>query len=252
MISALHTPAEGRPRLSRSITRGHDSITSPSGRAVSTSRNHFNTRESQSALAWGRLAHSCNTASLTVRAARKYTCVYDSAPWQNRLSRQERRVAMPIQDLREWITKVDEMGELTRVDGADPHLELGGLVDLYQWDMENPALLFDHIKGQEPGYRVLANVFTSMRRIALARIHRRTSLGTVLEEAIGCSSESGIMVLEQKPARKQGGPNRCCDRTNPTVSASSLTTIAWWRMPACSYGHPSPAPGPAGTRRRSP
>ena len=86
----------------------------------------------------------------------------------------------------------------------------------------------------------------------LTRIHRRTSLGTVLEEAIGCSSESGIMVLEQKPARKQGGLNRCCHRTNPTVSASSLTTIAWWPMPACSYGHPSPAPGPAGTRRPSP
>ena len=71
-----------------------------------------------------------------------------------------------------------------------------------------------------------------------ARIHRRTALGTVLEEAIGCSSESGIMVLEQKPARKQGAPNRCCHRTNPTVSASSLTTIAWWPMPACSCRPP--------------
>ena len=72
----------------------------------------------------------------------------------------------------------------------------------------------------------------------LPRIHRRTSLGTALEEASGCSSESGIMVLEQKPARKQGAPNRCCHRTNPTVSASSLTTIAWWPMPACSCRPP--------------
>ena len=74
----------------------------------------------------------------------------------------------------------------------------------------------------------------------LARIHRRTSLGTALEEASGCSSESGIMVLEQKPARKQGAPNRCCHRTNPTVSASSLTTIAWWPMVACSCRPPYP------------
>ena len=74
--------------------------------------------------------------------------------------------------------------------------------------------------------------------IALTRIHRRTALGTALEEASGCSSESGIMVLEQKPARKQGAPNRCCHRTNPTVSASSLTTIAWWPMPACSCRPP--------------
>ena len=75
---------------------------------------------------------------------------------------------------------------------------------------------------------------------ALARIHRMTALGTAHEEARGCSSESGIMVLEQKPARKQGAPNRCCHRTNPTVSASSLTTIAWWPMPACSCRPPSP------------
>ena len=75
---------------------------------------------------------------------------------------------------------------------------------------------------------------------ALARIHRRTAFGTALEEAIGCSSESGIMVLEQEPARKQGAPNRCRHRTIPTVSASSLTTIAWWPMPACSCRPPSP------------
>ena len=75
---------------------------------------------------------------------------------------------MAIQDLRHWMKRVEELGELTRVDGADPHLELGGLVDLYQWDMENPALLFDHIKGHQPGYRVLANVFTSLRRISLS------------------------------------------------------------------------------------
>ena len=29
--------------------------------------------------------------------------------------------------------------------------------------------------------------------LALARIHRRTALGTALEEASGCSSESGII-----------------------------------------------------------
>ncbi|MEE8292581.1 MAG: UbiD family decarboxylase [Candidatus Tectomicrobia bacterium] len=75
---------------------------------------------------------------------------------------------MPIHDLREWIERVEGLGELTRVDGADPQFELGGLVDLYQWDMENPALLFDHIKGYPPGYRVLANVFTSMQRISLS------------------------------------------------------------------------------------
>ena len=75
----------------------------------------------------------------------------------------------------------------------------------------------------------------------LARIHRKTTLGTVLEGARGCSSESGIMVLEQKTAWKQGAPNRCCHRTIPTGSASSLMTTAWWPMPACSCRPPSPS-----------
>ena len=43
------------------------------------------------------------------------------------------------------------------------------------------------------------------------------------------------MVLEQKPARKQGAPNRCCHRTNPTVSASSsligyIEFYSLWRI----------------------
>jgi 4-hydroxy-3-polyprenylbenzoate decarboxylase len=75
---------------------------------------------------------------------------------------------MPVRDLREWIARVDEIGELTRIDGASPEYELGGLADLYQWDMGNPALLFDHIQGYRPGYRVLANVLTSLRRLALS------------------------------------------------------------------------------------
>ena len=105
---------------------------------------------------------------------------------------------------------------------------------------EGQAYVFD-VKFKK--YTVDSNWHDDLDRLhgyrdALARIHRRTSLGTALEEASGCSSESGIMVLEQKPARKQGAPNRCCHRTNPTVSASSLTTIAWWPMPACSCRPP--------------
>ena len=59
-------------------------------------------------------------------------------------------------------------------------------------------------------------------------------MGTALEEARGCSSESGIMVLEQKPARKQGAPDRCRHATTPTASKSPSMTAAWWTMPGCS------------------
>ena len=75
---------------------------------------------------------------------------------------------MPVEDLREWIDQIDAMGELTRVEGADPHLELGGLVDLYQWEMENPALLFEKMKGYPDGYKLIANVLTSLPRVCLS------------------------------------------------------------------------------------
>ena len=73
---------------------------------------------------------------------------------------------MPVEDLREWIKSIEEMGELTRVEGADPHLELGGLVDLFQWDMENPALLFENVEGYD--VPVFINMFGTHQRMAMA------------------------------------------------------------------------------------
>ena len=58
---------------------------------------------------------------------------------------------MPVKDLREWIERIDAIGELTRVHGADPSTDIGGLTDMFQWDMGNPALLFDRIAGFPTG-----------------------------------------------------------------------------------------------------
>src|ERR1700681_3124286 len=74
---------------------------------------------------------------------------------------------MPVGDLREWIERIESMGELTRVDGADPASEIGGLTDLFQTDMGNPALLFDRIIGYPTAFRVLSSVLPSLRGVAL-------------------------------------------------------------------------------------
>jgi 4-hydroxy-3-polyprenylbenzoate decarboxylase len=74
---------------------------------------------------------------------------------------------MAVRDLREWIARVDEIGELTHVDGADPVTDVGGIVDLHMQDAGNPAVLFDHIVGYQPGHRLVANVLTSNARVAL-------------------------------------------------------------------------------------
>ncbi len=75
---------------------------------------------------------------------------------------------MSYKDVREWIQKVQEMGELKVVEGADWNLEIGALSVLASKHKENsPALLFDKIKDYPAGYRILVGFFESLKRSAL-------------------------------------------------------------------------------------
>ncbi len=71
-------------------------------------------------------------------------------------------------DVRQWISLMEANGELLRVNGAERQIEIGGLVDLFQRKMGRPALLFDDVPGFPGGYRVLANLLVSVKRIALS------------------------------------------------------------------------------------
>ena len=71
-------------------------------------------------------------------------------------------------DLRGFIKQVDELGVLRRVHGADPKFELGGITEVAAGTPECPALLFDRIKGYQPGFRVFTNATTTPQRAALA------------------------------------------------------------------------------------
>ncbi|HLB29705.1 MAG TPA: UbiD family decarboxylase [Dehalococcoidia bacterium] len=75
---------------------------------------------------------------------------------------------MPIQDLRDFIAKVEAMGELKRIDGADWDLEIGALAEVARSMPKGPLLLFDHVKGYPQGYRVATNIQNTWRRVALA------------------------------------------------------------------------------------
>ena len=65
---------------------------------------------------------------------------------------------MEYTDLRGWIQKVDELGELRRVDGADWNLEMGAITEVYARNEPYPAILFDKIKDYPEGRRVLVGV----------------------------------------------------------------------------------------------
>jgi len=71
-------------------------------------------------------------------------------------------------DLREFIARVDEIGALRRVEGADPLYEIGAITEVAAGSPEQPALLFDDILGFPTGFRIFSNATTSSQRAALA------------------------------------------------------------------------------------
>src|ERR1700730_2899189 len=71
-------------------------------------------------------------------------------------------------DLREFISLVDDLGALRRIDGADPRFEIGGITEVAAGQPHWPALLVDRIKGFAPGFRVFANATANPQRAALA------------------------------------------------------------------------------------
>ncbi len=72
-----------------------------------------------------------------------------------------------MQDLREFIKRLEEIGELRLIEGADWDLEIGAVTYLAAKASGNPSLLFDKIKGYSPGYRILASPYSNDKRIAL-------------------------------------------------------------------------------------
>ncbi len=75
---------------------------------------------------------------------------------------------MGFKDLREFIEKVDKLGQLKKFEGADLNLEIGALTEISAASPSCPMLLFDQIKGCKPGCRVVSNLLHTESRLALA------------------------------------------------------------------------------------
>jgi len=73
-----------------------------------------------------------------------------------------------VNDLRDWLDRADEIGELKRIDGAHWDIEIGCATAL-SWErrLNSPALLFDNIRDYPRGYRVATNTISTPNRIAL-------------------------------------------------------------------------------------
>lgn len=91
--------------------------------------------------------------------------------------------------LRDWLGAIDAKNELVRVNGVDPNLEIGEIVSAVARERNRPALLFENIKGDASGSRILANALESVTR-----------LGHTLGLTVGPSA--GIMEIVQAWRRK--------------------------------------------------
>jgi 4-hydroxy-3-polyprenylbenzoate decarboxylase len=91
-------------------------------------------------------------------------------------------MVMEYRDLRDFLNKVEMMGELKRVYGVDWDKEMGAITEIvYREKAEkSPVLLFDRIKGYPEGFQCLYGMLNSPKRFAL-------SLGLPLPE------EGGLM-----------------------------------------------------------
>ena len=95
-------------------------------------------------------------------------------------------------DLRPWLHKVRELGELTDVRGADWNLELGAISELNVKKDLPPALLFDEIVGYPKGFRVLTCSTSSPAR-----------LSSILRLPVQHTHRGLVEILRGKPAQWQ-------------------------------------------------
>ena len=70
-------------------------------------------------------------------------------------------------DLRDWIARIEELGELQHVSGAHWNLEIGTISEINYRRKPSAALLFDDIVGYPRGYRVLTGSLSNARRMAV-------------------------------------------------------------------------------------
>jgi UbiD family decarboxylase len=74
---------------------------------------------------------------------------------------------MAFKDLRAYLERLDEIGELQRIPGAHWDLEMGVLGEL-AFEQHGPALLFQEVPDYPPEYGVVTNLCSTERRVQAA------------------------------------------------------------------------------------
>jgi UbiD family decarboxylase len=81
-------------------------------------------------------------------------------------SPQSSLTSTPYRDLRDWLERIDHMGELRRVEGASWEEDAGMISEMLAHTEDAPAVIMDAFPGYPKGFRLLLNANGARRRIA--------------------------------------------------------------------------------------
>lgn len=138
-----------------------------------------------------------------------------------------------MKDLREFIERVKELGQLKVIENTDWDLEIGAITQLVAEKPNPPVLLFDRIKNYKPGYRVCTIPLTSDDRSAL-----------VLGLPVGLNRMEIIRKLRKKfaepmnlilPVEVRNGPILENVRTGNDVDLYVFPTPKWQSLDGGRY-----------------
>jgi UbiD family decarboxylase len=83
----------------------------------------------------------------------------------------------PWRDTREWMERVEALGELRVVRGADWEAEIGAITEMLDHAEDSPCVIFDEVPGYPAGHRVIVNCSGTPTRQAVT-LNLPTSAGT--------------------------------------------------------------------------
>lgn len=138
-------------------------------------------------------------------------------------------------DLREYIDRCEQEGQLKKIEGADWDLELGVITEIESQKPNPPMLLFDNIVGYPAGYRVVSNLFANTRRMAwligmpLSPHSSETDLVRFWRERI----KEGIKLLP--PIEVNNGPVKENIQTGDEVDLFKFPVPKWHELDGGRY-----------------
>jgi UbiD family decarboxylase len=139
-------------------------------------------------------------------------------------------------DLREWLERVEAIGELKRISGADWQTEIGAIAELNAKQPTSYALLFDAIPGHPPGFRVLSACTNTPRRLALTLRLPSTTTAQLVEALRGGQiSTWKRQAREFPPEYVADGPVFECVQEGAQVDLECFPTPIWHEQDGGRY-----------------